>query len=165
MSHQDGSHQQQCSCGLMFPNMSATNVYVPRVSHSHPTATPGDSPRPAGRSGLGSYHITAFTLSPGACESLCVQFKSEVSISLSPVGLLKLSPAGLQSQILWGLIFLVPDPWVGEPHMGSLSLLWENLCDIIILYFVSHPPDKYEIWVYCKFVPHPRLIVVPSLCL
>lgn len=29
-----------------------------------------------------------------------------------------------------GLIFLVPEPWVGEPEVGSgASLLVENLCD------------------------------------
>ena len=39
------------------------------------------------------------------CELLCVPFKRGVSISPSPLGLLKLSPAGLQSQTFWGLIF------------------------------------------------------------
>ena len=61
-----------------------------------PPASPGDSLRPAGRSGLGSYQITAFALVPGACEVLCAPFKREVFIFPSPVRLLKLSPTGLQ---------------------------------------------------------------------
>ena len=54
------------------------------------TATPphlqGDPPSSTGRSGLGSYRVTAFTLGPGAQEILCVPFKSEVSLSPSPWG-------------------------------------------------------------------------------
>ena len=49
---------------------------------------------------------------------LYVPFKSEVSISPSPVGLLPLSSAGLQSQLFWGLVFLVPEPQAGEADMG-----------------------------------------------
>ena len=59
-----------------------------------PVASLGDSPRLAGRSGPGSYQMTAFALGPRACEILCVPFKSEVSIFPSPVGLPKLSPVG-----------------------------------------------------------------------
>ena len=111
---QDDSHQQQCSRGRMFPNMSATSICIPKVS---PTYL-GDCPRAADRSGPGSYQITAFALGPGACEVLCVPFKSEVSIYPSPLGLPKLGPAGLQSQMLWGLVLLMQDPWVAEPYVG-----------------------------------------------
>ena len=58
-------------------------------------------------------------------------------------GLLQLSPAGLQSWMLWGLVPQVQDqplPPVGEelgsPMWGSeLSLLWENLSSL----WVAHP--------------------------
>ena len=100
--------------------MSATSVYVPEPQL--PPASPGYSLRPVGRPGPGSYQITAFVLGPGACEILCAPFKNEVSISPSPVGLLQLSPAGFQSQMLWGFIFLVLDPWAGEPDMGLRTL-------------------------------------------
>ena len=50
--------------------------------------------------GPGSYQITALALGPRVCEILYVSFKSEVSISPSLVGLLKLRPTGPQSQIL-----------------------------------------------------------------
>ena len=49
-------------------------------------------------------------------------FKNEVFISPSPVGLPKLSLTGLQSQTLWGLVFLVQDPWAKERDMGLSSL-------------------------------------------
>lgn len=44
--------------------------------------------------------------------------KSEASISPSLVGLLQLSPSGLQCQMLCRLGFLLLDPWVGEPDVG-----------------------------------------------
>lgn len=70
-----------------------------------------------------SYHITAFILGPGPCEVfVCMPLKSEISISPSPVELLKLSPTGLQGQRLWGLIFLLPYPWTGESD-GGLRIL------------------------------------------
>lgn len=59
--------------------------------HSEPLlalASPRDPPKPAGRSGPGSYEITAFPLGPGVHESLCVPFKSGVSVSPSSVELL-----------------------------------------------------------------------------
>ena len=43
-------------------------------------ASPGDSLRPAVRSGPGSYQIIAIALGPGVCGILCTPFKSEVSI-------------------------------------------------------------------------------------
>ena len=64
-----------------------------------PVTSTGDSPSPAGRSSLGAYQINAFVLVL-AHVRLCVPFKSETSISASPVGLLQLSPIGLQRQIL-----------------------------------------------------------------
>ena len=62
------------------------------------------------------------------CKISCAPFKSEVSISSSPLkvspppALLKVSPAGLQSQMLWGLIFPVQDPWAGKCNTGLRPL-------------------------------------------
>lgn len=53
---------------------------------------------------------------------LCVPSKSDVYISPSPMGLLQLNPGGLQSQMLWELIFPVPEAWAGEPDMGLRRL-------------------------------------------
>ena len=40
--------------------------------------------------------------------------------------------------MLWGLFFPVSDPQTGEPDVCGprLSLLWENLCDIIVFHKV-----------------------------
>ena len=54
----------------------------------------------------GSFQITASALGPGAHEILFVLFKSEVSISQDPLGLLNVSPAGFPGQMFWVLIFL-----------------------------------------------------------
>ena len=87
-----------------------------------PLTSTGDPPRLAGRSGPGFYQITAFALGPGMSEILCVLFKSKVSISPNPVELLQSSPAGFQSQMLWGLLSLVLDPWTGVPNVGLRAL-------------------------------------------
>ena len=93
----NGTHEHKHSWGRRGP----------RCELQLPPTSLGDSPRSADRSGPGFYQITAFTLGPRTCEILCAPFHGEVSISPSPVGLPKLCPAGLQSQILWGLVFLV----------------------------------------------------------
>ena len=83
-----------------------------------------DSPRSAG-----TYQITVSSLGPAACEILCVPFKSEVSISPSPLGLQKERPAGLQSQCSGGSSSQCKTPRLGSLMWGlGLSLLWENLC-------------------------------------
>ena len=48
------------SADKIFPGICTTNVLVPTVSHSHPLASPWAPPRPAHRSGPGSYEVTAF---------------------------------------------------------------------------------------------------------
>ena len=94
----------------------------PQVELQLPPTSSGDSRRPAIRSGPGSCQITAFALGPSTCEILCAPFINEVSISPSPLGLLLLSPSGLQSQMLWGLMFPVPDTGAGETDMGLRTL-------------------------------------------
>ena len=73
-----------------------------------------------------------FFLGPGAHETLCALSKSGVSVSPSPVEFLRSNPAGLQSQMLCGLLLLLPDPQAGEPDVGLRTftpvgeLLWYN---------------------------------------
>ena len=83
----------------------------------HPTSSLEGPPRPSSRSAWGSYQIIAFSLNHSACEILC-----EVSVFPSPAGLPKWSPAGLQSQMLKGLIFLEQDLWVWGPEIGLRTL-------------------------------------------
>ena len=63
----------------------------------------------------------AFVLGACVCGILCASFKSEVSISPSSVGLLQLTCTGLQSQMLWGLVFL-QEPRAGEADVGLRTL-------------------------------------------
>ena len=45
--------------------------------------------------------------------------KTGVSVSSSPVEFLWSIPSGFHSQILWGLLFLLPDSQAGKPDVGS----------------------------------------------
>ena len=94
----------------------------PQVSCSHLLPFQ-ETPRSSGRSDQAP--IIYLLLPPWVSEYvrlLCVPIKSEVSISPYPLGLWKLSLTGLQSQILWGLVFPVQDPQAGEANMGLESL-------------------------------------------
>ena len=91
------------------------------------SASLGVSPRSSGGSDPGSFQITASALAPGVCEILCASFKSGTSISHSPLALPKVIHARLQSQIFWGIIFPVQDPWAREPDVGLRPLTpWEE---------------------------------------
>ena len=99
-------------------------------------------------------------------EVLRAPFKSGVSVSPSPVGLLKLRPMGLQSEVLWGLIFLVQNPQAGETDGGlrALTPVGEPLQSS---YFpvCGSPQDPGSVTL--DDVPSlpllPLLVVVPSL--
>ena len=66
--------------------------------------------------------VAAFALVPGVCEILCAPYKSEISVFPNPMELLQPNPTGLQSQMLWGLLFPVSDPHTGGPDMGLRTL-------------------------------------------
>ena len=87
-----------------------------------PRASLGGSLKSTSGSDPCFFQIAASSLGARAREILCVLFMSEDFISPSPVGLLQLSTAGLQFQMLWGLVFLVPEPWAWEPDVGLRTL-------------------------------------------
>ena len=140
---------------------------VPTVSHSFPLPSPGDAPRPAGRSGSASYGVTALPCVPG-CMRHCVHLP-EVTC-LFPL-------------VLWSSYYKVPlacqvnssggsSFWCQTSRVGSLlwglklSFLFENFCDVIISpQFGDHPFE--EVWNLIISWLHPsyRLTVVSSLCL
>lgn len=64
-------------------------------------------PGSASRSDPGFLQIIASAPVPEVCVVLCATLKSGVSFFHSTLGLLKVSPAGFQSQIFPGLVFLV----------------------------------------------------------
>lgn len=120
--------------------VSATSFYYQREPHPFP-ASPGDPPRPEGRSRPASYEVTAFALYPSACETLCASFKSGVSVSASHVELLQSSLTGFQNQMLW--VLLLPMPVESLMWNSELLLLWGSFYDIMIFQFVGLP----EIWL------------------
>ena len=61
-------------------------------------------------------------------------------ISIFITSLRKVSPTGLQSQIFWGLIFLMQDPQVGGPNVRFRSLtLWGEPLQCNYSLIVGHP--------------------------
>lgn len=126
----------------MLPNISATSVYVPKVSHSHSSPTSSkDSPRPA--------DIKLLLCPWSLCtKNLCVPFKSEDSIT--PV-LWRSSSQTLLAFKAWcsGSPFLAPDPWARGLMWGSeFWLLWENLCNNHAPVCGLPTPRGCVIWLY-----------------
>ena len=78
----------------------------------------GDLPTLASRSGSVSCLVTySFPLSLGAHKIFFVPSKSGVSISPSPVEILKSNATRLQSHIPWGFPVPLPDPQALKPGM------------------------------------------------
>ena len=105
-----------------------------------------------------SYQIAAFTLGPSAREILSAPFMSEVSLAPSPVGLLKLSPAGLQRQMQWELVFLMQEAKAGETDMGLHSHSCRRIFAIELFssLWVTHPGvwDWMVSWVCPSYLSH-----------
>ena len=143
------------------PQNGCNQCLCPQGELQLPPASPGDSPGSACGSDPGSFQMTASALGLGACEILCVPFKSGVSVSHSLLALPEVSPSGLKRKVFWELVFLEQDPQLGSPVWGlDPSLLGRNLA--IILLFVTHPPG---IWVLTipRLRPYSHLVMVPSL--
>ena len=64
------------------PKYGCCQCLCPQGEPQLPPTSLGDSSRPAGSSGPGSYEVTTFALGPGAHEVLCAPFKSGVGTSL-----------------------------------------------------------------------------------
>lgn len=94
-----------------------------------PSASLGGSQRLAHGSESGSFKLI---LLPWIleCARFCLHPVRGVSVSYSPFALLKASPAGLQSQVFQGLLFLVQISQAGEPtQVSDPSLPGESLCN------------------------------------
>ena len=145
--------------------MSDTGVFVPRVSCSH--SLPLQEILQGQQVDLAQAPIKVLLL-PWVLVHMrfCVSPLRVKSFSPSLVGLLQLSPTGLQSEMVWGLLFLVLDLQTGVLTWGStFSLWWENFCNIIILQFVDCASEDYGICLYGESTPPTSLVFISSLCL
>ena len=92
-----------CPCGGMSsPKWLPPASILQGESLMLPTSPEG-SPRSASGSDPGSFQITASVLGLRVCEILCVPCKNGISVSYSPLAILKTSPIGVQIQVFWGL--------------------------------------------------------------
>ena len=109
----------------------------------------------------GSFQITASVLGLWAYEIFMWALKSGARF-LQPSDSPKTS--GLQSQMIWGLVFLLQDSELGGPRWGSNPLLRKPLQ-------LGLPSCLWVAWLgmWTWTIPHlyppARLIVVPCLCL
>ena len=122
LMNQYSRYQQQYSHGRMVLSMAATSVCVPRKGHNCSLSLWETLQRLASGSIPDFYQITALDLGPSAHEFCVCPVRVKSFVSPSPVGLSKLSPTDLQSQMFWGLVFPVQDPWAGEPNVGLRTL-------------------------------------------
>lgn len=70
-------------------------------------------------------------------EFVCASFWSGVSDSYSSPDI---SLVGFQSQMLWGLIFLVQVSWAGDPSAQTPCSSVRDLCGYGIAFILGHPP-------------------------
>ena len=79
--------------------------------------------------------------------------------------LLPLGSCCTQSLILWEFLLPLPDPQVGKRDVGLRTFIpVKDICGIIVLQFVNHPPSGYGIWFYCDCAP-PTVSLRLLLCL
>lgn len=118
-----------------------------------------DIPTPAGRWGPGFYEVIAFPLASGLHEALLVPSKSGVSILQSPWSSCNQAMLVFKAEYSGGF-----SSWCQTSRLGSLTwasettLLWGNLCDIIIFQFVGHPPGVCRI-LYRHECPPPIMLL------
>ena len=91
-------------------------------------------------------------LGPSVCETLCVPFKSRVSVSSSPVEFYTQVLLVFKANCFWRVV--VPPSNATPSGWGSeLSLLRENFSNMIIFQFVDHTPTGYGVSLYHKSAP------------
>ena len=138
----------------------------------HPSGEPlmthtstGIPPTSASRFGSVSFggHCS-FPLDLGAHKILFMSSKTGISVSPSPVEVLKSNPAGLQGPVPWGSLFAGSPGW--ETWHGVQNLHNSERTSMILLFpslWVTHPADM-GIWFYLDCVP-PTVSLGLLLCL
>lgn len=112
--------------------MVAVVSMSPGVSLSLPVS-PECSLRSASGSHPGSVQITMSFMGLRMCV-LHTTFENRLSVSYSPLSLLYPSPASLQNQMFWGIIFLAgPLDWEGQCGVQTPYSLGRTSTIVIIL--------------------------------
>ena len=125
-------------------NISTASVLVPTVSQSHPYP-PGNPPSPASRSDPGSYKVRPFVMGPGAFESLCAPSPS-IEFLFYQLLCSSRTPALFGHQTKWPGHSSIECQFLRLRALtggSEFSLLWENICHLIILQSVIQPPKWY----------------------
>ena len=155
-------HLQRKVWLLNIPESFAFNVLPSQQATSTPVF-PGCPPRTSDRSDPDSYGDLALPWN-SVHVKVCVRLlRMGVSISPSPMELLRTSPTGLQCQMLQGLFLLVPDPHVGVwcGDQNSHSYRWVSVNQLVSSLW-SFPPRRYGV-VYITKSPLLPLDVASSL--
>ena len=126
-----------------------------------PLASLGGCPRWACGSDAASFQTAASPLGLGVCDVLHMLCKSGVFISHSPPALPNVSLTGFQSQVFWGLISPVQDPWAEEPDMGwILCSLGRSSWIVLFLPSVGRWPWGCHSWLCYVSAPPASLVVL-----
>lgn len=89
-----------------------------------PPTSLGNSAKSASVSDIGTLQTAVLGF------GVCINFKSRIPVSYSPLALLNISPADFQSQTFWGLVFSEQGPHARSPVWGTdPSLLGEDFCN------------------------------------
>jgi len=80
---------------------------------------------------------------PKLVKIFCAPCKGRVSVSHSPLALLKVSLTDLQSQAFWGLIFLVQGPQSGKTYVGVDHLFLEENFNCCYTPIIRLPTSEY----------------------
>ena len=115
-----------------------------------------------GKSGLGTYGVSAFALGAGVCKVLCVSSKSGISIAPS-YGTPEVKPCWSSKPNTLGdspteARLIGCGAWHGDQ---SFHTPWANFCNIIVLQSVGHPTVWYGNLLYNCVSPTLLLWFVP----
>ena len=110
-----------------------------------PHASTGDPPVLAGRYGPGSHEVTTSFLGSWCVRYLVCALEEWSFCIPQSCEFLRSNSAGLQTQMLWSLLLLMPDAQAGEPDVGLRTLtpvgelLWYN-------YFQVCGSPTWQLW-------------------
>ena len=70
---------------------------------------------------------------------------SKCGVSASPWGSPVINPTGLQSQMPWGFLVLLPDPQAGKPDVGLRTF---TTVGELLWYYYSPVCESLSLWVW-----------------